>query len=54
MNGGAKSDVPDLSWKEVPRLRHGALAGRLETRALSLKPRFVRTLKYASGMTSTR
>jgi len=51
---GAEGDVPDLSWKKVPRPRHGAIEDRLKTRALLLKLRSVRTLKYASGMTSTR
>jgi len=51
---GAEGEVPDLSWKEVARPRQGAMEDRLKARALSLKLRSVRTLKYASGMTSTR
>jgi hypothetical protein len=55
VNGGANKDGPDLSWKvwvTVPR--QGAVKVRRETRALYCELRSGRTLKYASGMTSTR
>ena len=55
VNGGANRDGPDLSWKDwVTVPRQGAVKARRETRALSRELRFCRTLKYASGMTSTR
>src|SRR6185503_14877890 len=55
VNGGANRDGPDLSWKDwVTVPRQGAVKVRRETRALSRELRFCRTLKYASGMTSTR
>jgi hypothetical protein len=55
VNGGANKDGPDLSWKDwVTVPRQGAVQARRETRALCFELRSGRTLKYASGMTSTR
>ena len=55
MIGGANRDEPDLSWKVwVTEPRHGAEQVRRETRALCGELRSGRTLKNASGMTSTR
>ena len=55
MNGGANRVGPDLSWRvRVTEPRQGAVQSGSRARALLAKLRSNRTLKYASGMTSTR
>jgi hypothetical protein len=53
-SGDVSADRPDLLWKgRVTEPRQNVGQVRSAARALSSKLRSVRTLKYASGMTST-